>query len=95
MLNNFADLSPEAIELIERLETNIINPLIILLFVAAGVYFTWGLLLYIKNADSEQERKKGASHMLWAVIGFFVMVSVFAIIRIVLNSLGIPVIGPI
>lgn len=66
----------------------IVNPLIILLFVLAMVYFLYGLVQYFISPDNEEIRTSSKSHMLWGVIGMFVMISVFGIMRIVLNTLG-------
>lgn len=66
----------------------IINPLIVLLFALAVVYFLYGLVQYLLNPDSEEIRKSSKSHMLWGIIGMFIMVSVFGIMSLILNTLG-------
>ena len=69
--------------------TLIINPLIGLLFAVGIAYFVWGAAQFILNADNEEARKKGKQHLLWSVIGLFIMVAVFGILRIVLNTFGV------
>lgn len=66
----------------------IINPIIMLLFVLATVYFIYGIVQYLISPDNEELRTSSKSHMLWGIIGMFVMVSVFGIMRIVLTTLG-------
>jgi len=66
----------------------IINPLIFLLFALAVVYFLYGLVNYLLNSDSEEIRKSSKSHMLWGIIGMFIMISVFGIMSLILNTLG-------
>ncbi len=67
----------------------IINPLIILMFSFALVGFLWGVKDYIAGADDQEARSKGAQHMLWGIVGMTIMVSTFAIMRLVLQSFGL------
>jgi len=69
----------------------IINPLIVLLFSLAVVYFIYGLLQYLLSPDNEEIRKTSKSHMLWGIVGMFIMVSVFGIMNLITNTLGVPV----
>ena|ERR1035437_7770071 len=66
----------------------IINPLIILLFTLAVVYFVYGLVRYLLSPDNEEIRKSSKSHMLWGIIGMFIMVSVIGIMSLIINTLG-------
>lgn len=68
----------------------IINPLIIFLFALAMVYFIYGIARYLLSPENEEIRKSSKSHMLWGIIGMFIMVSVFGIMNLILNSLGKP-----
>jgi uncharacterized membrane protein YdjX (TVP38/TMEM64 family) len=68
----------------------ILNPLIVLLFALAIVYFVYGLAQYLLSPDNEEIRKTSKSHMLWGIIGMFIMVSVFGIINLIMNTLGVP-----
>jgi len=67
----------------------IINPLITLLFALAVVYFIYGLARYLLSPDNEEIRKTSKSHMLWGIIGMFIMVSVFGILNLIMNTLGV------
>jgi predicted PurR-regulated permease PerM len=67
----------------------IINPLIILLFALAAVYFIYGIVMYFLSPDNEEVRTKSKTHMLWGVIGMFIMVSVFGILSLIMNTLGV------
>jgi len=74
--------------LIESIDKVIINPIIFLLFACAMVYFLYGLAQYLLSPDNEEVRKTSKSHMLWGIIGLFIMVSVFGVMKIILNTLG-------
>lgn len=76
-------------EFLFRLETYIINPILLLLFSIGLLYFLWGIVVFIWKADSEVERSKGAQHMLWGIIGMFIMIAAYAIINIIGNTFGI------
>lgn len=74
---------------IQKIGTVVINPIIQVLFGAALVIFLWGVWEFIKGADSPDARSKGVQHIFWGVIGMTIMVAVFGIIRILLNTFGI------
>ena len=66
----------------------IINPLIVLLFALAIVYFIYGLAQYLLQSDNEEIKKTSKQHMLWGIIGMFIMIAVFGILNIVLKTVG-------
>ena len=76
--------------LIGRIEVLLLNPLIYLSLAAALILFLYGVFEFISNADSEDGRTKGRNHMIYGLIGMFIMVSVFGIMRLLGNSLGVP-----
>ena len=61
--------------LVQRITDFIVQPLIELLFVAATVVFMWGIFQFIAGGDSEDSRSEGKRHMLWGLIGMFIMVA--------------------
>ena len=67
----------------------IIDPLIILLSAVALLYFLWGLLEMIINADNETGRETGRRHMLYGVIGLAVMVSAYGIMNVICDTLSL------
>ncbi len=52
-----------------------------LLFTFAGLVFVWGTVKFIAAKDSA-EKEEGQQFMLWGVIAFAVMLSIWGIIRI-------------
>ncbi len=75
-------------QLISSINTYIINPFIGLLFVIATVLFLVGLVRYFFSGSSE-DRAIGQRHMIWGLLGMFIMVSVFGIMKIIINTFGI------
>src|SRR3989344_8818698 len=72
----------------------IINPLILLLFALALVFFLYGMFEFIANGDNDEKRTIGKSHMLWGIIGLTIMMGVWFILGVILNTLGITGIKP-
>jgi len=74
--------------LVQSINDTIINPLILFLFALALVFFLYGVLRYLLNPDNEEVRKGSKQHILWGIIGMFIMVSVFGIMNLILNTIG-------
>ena len=54
-----------------------------LLFALAAFYFLFGLLKFIQNQDDENAQEEGKRHMVWGVIGIFLMIAVYGILNII------------
>ena len=55
----------------------------------AVVYFVWGVMQFIKNSDNPEKRGEGYQHMIWGIVGLFIMVSAKGIINIILSTMGL------
>lgn len=75
--------------LVRAVNKFVINPLIILIFAVALAYFLFGVVGFLVKADNEEARTKGKKHMLWGIVGMFIMIAVFAIMQILITSLGV------
>lgn len=61
-----------------------------LLFAIAFLVFVWGVFKYfIWGADSPDERKTGRDLALYGIIGFVVILSVWGLVLLVMNTLGL------
>jgi len=76
-------------DFIKNVDNMIVNPLISLLFALAVVYFLYGVFEFLVNQTSEEKKTSGKSHMLWGIIGITIMLGVWAILSIILNTLGL------
>lgn len=79
-----------------KVDLLIINPLIVLMFGAALAYFLFGVVEFLINQANSGEKGTGKEHMLWGVIGMFIMISVFGILHLIEHTLGVgpnPLIG--
>lgn len=78
-------------ELLARINKEILNPIIYLLFFAATIYFVLGVIKFISNADNDEERSKGKSNIIWGIVGMVIMVSAYAILALVTNSFNVSI----
>ena len=77
--------------LLDNIERVILFPLISLMMGIALLVFLWGVFGYIKNVESDEARAVGKRHMLFGIVGFVIMVSAFALLKLAANTFGIDV----
>jgi NADH:ubiquinone oxidoreductase subunit 2 (subunit N) len=67
---------------------DIINRVLVpLIFALAFVVFLWGVFQYfIAGASDEEKRESGKSLMIYGLIGFFVMVSVWGLVNLLVGT---------
>lgn len=71
------------------------NVLVPLIFAVAFIVFIWGIFNYfIAGGANEEKRKEGRSLIVWGLIGFFVMISVWGLVNILVYSFGLNHRGP-
>ena len=78
-----------AIPLLENIKGQIIDPIITLLFALATLYFLYGVLQMIQNAGNEEARKEGQQHVIWGVVGMFIMLSFYGIMHLICKTIGV------
>lgn len=74
-----------------KIEEAILFPLMTLLMAVAVLVFLWGMYQYVLNSDEQNARETARMHMLAGIIGLVVMVSAYAILKIVANTFGVDV----
>ena len=68
--------------------TNIVNPIILLMFAVAIIMFAWGVIEMMLKGDDSTAREKGRWHMLAGVIGIFIMTSAWGIIWFISDTIA-------
>lgn len=82
-INNITDVGTFIIGIIN-------NVLVPVLMATAFIIFIYGIFAaFILNAGDEEKRKKGKTIMLYGLIGFFVMVSVWGLVHILTGSVSL------
>ncbi len=79
-------LDPTTLSIINAIKSNVIVPVVVLMFALAMLYFLWGVVEYIINLDNATKRLEGQGHMFWGVIGLGIMLSVFGIMNFIFNT---------
>ena len=81
-LNTASDLGSKII--------NIINTVLVpVLFAVAFIVFLYGAFkTFIIGANSEEVKEEGKNLMLWGLIGFFVMVSIWGLVNILTGTVS-------
>jgi len=74
-----------------KVKTEIVNPLITLLALAAFVVFVWGVVEFIRNSADAEKRAVGQKHMIWGIIGLTIIFGAQAIIALLAGMFGITV----
>lgn len=74
---------------IRKVNKEILNPLIALMFAIAAIYFAYGVFEFIKDSEKPDARETGKQHIIWGLIGMAIMGSVFFIMQLILGTLGI------
>ncbi len=72
-----------------KVDQLIVNPLILLLFALALAYFLYGVVEFMFNQANEEKKTSGKSHMLWGIIGITIMMGVWTILGIILNTFNL------
>jgi hypothetical protein len=66
----------------------IVNPAILLLFAVALIIFLWGLVQFLISLNvTGKDTNKGKQHMLWGLIGMFIMVAAYGIFAFLSNTI--------
>lgn len=66
--------------------TDIINKLVILLIGVGLLVFIWGLVKYITAAGDEEQVKEARRFIVFGLIAFFVMMSVWGLVNLIINT---------
>jgi hypothetical protein len=72
-----------------KIVTVIVVPLVTLVFVLAVLIFIWGVAGMIIYRENAEKREEGQRHILWGVVGMFIMIGVYGIIRLIANTVGV------
>jgi len=82
---NLFSLFTFAFELIAKLQS--------LFWVFAIGLFFWGLVKFIYHSSDSAEHENGKQYMVWGIIVFFVLFSIWGIVELLGDSLGIDTIN--
>lgn len=85
----FYNVEMDITGLLGKIASFIINPIIVLGFTVATIYLFYAIIQLITKADSSGDLAKNRDNVKWAIVGLFVMFSVYGILRLVLATFKI------
>jgi hypothetical protein len=83
----FLALAADAFSIITKIN-QILSLVIPVLITLAVVYFIWGIIQYTLSTD-EEKKKKARGMIINGLIGLFIIVAFWGIIRLVTNTFGV------
>src|SRR3989344_3163896 len=75
--------------LLERIVTYVIDPAVKVVFTLGLFMFLWGFVEFLWKLKDGQVSPEGKQHMVWGLVGMLIMVSVYCILALIMNTLGI------
>ncbi len=76
-------------KIISAISTEILNPIIILMFAVALLVFLWGLVQFIRKANEADALETAKRHVMYGLIGMAIMISAFGILKLITGTFGI------
>lgn len=73
---------------LQKVTTEIIDPIITVIALAAFALFVFGMVTFIRNADNEEKRKTGQQHMIWSIVGLALIFGAAAIVNMLKRLIG-------
>lgn len=68
---------------------NLLGSVISVLYTFAFAAFFWGIVLFVFNTDDDKKRQEGKNWMFWSVIALFVMITIWGLVGLLVNTLGV------
>lgn len=70
------------------------GPIVALLWAALTAAFLYGLVTYMYRGGDEKKRKEGIQFMVWSVVAFFVMISIWGLVNLLGATFNLSNIAP-
>jgi hypothetical protein len=75
-------------QVVTTLANTIVNPLLAVVFAGGLLLFVYGIVEFMSgmNAEDHTKQENGKRHMLWGIVGMFVMASTWSILKIIAGT---------
>lgn len=77
------------VDLLDRIVDYVIDPAVKVVFTLGLFFFLWGLVQFLWNLKDGHVDENGKNHMVYGMAGMLIMVSVYGIIALIMNTFGI------
>ena len=94
LLQGGAPKSPDSLSAVACIAIKLFLDFIPFIVIIAAGAFIQGLIKYVGNGDNEEKRTEGRKMMIYGIVGFFFLVSIWEILRLFTMSFGIPLAIP-
>ncbi|MFZ2555527.1 MAG: hypothetical protein WAZ27_00450 [Minisyncoccia bacterium] len=78
-------------QLLQRIITYIVDPAIRVVFTLGLFLFLWGIIEYLWEVKDGKADGNGRTHMVYGLVGMLIMVSVYGIIALIVNTFGLDI----
>jgi TRAP-type C4-dicarboxylate transport system permease small subunit len=78
------------IALAQTIQRTVYRPMVTAILAYALLLFIWGVYRYIASAGDEKASAEGSKLMSYGILVLFVMVSVWGLVSIMMNAIGVP-----
>jgi hypothetical protein len=78
----------KASELLFNLYHVVFNPLVVLMVVISLIVFVWGVIEWIAGAANEEKVAIGKRHVVYGIVGLFIIAGVWAILNTICRFIG-------
>jgi hypothetical protein len=72
-----------------KIMSAIVVPIVLFVFGLTIILFIWGVAGMIIYRENPEKREESQRHILWGVIGIFIMVGAYGIIRLIAGTIGV------
>ncbi len=79
--------NPFISDLLQKISNHIISPIIAIAFSLAFLVFVYGVFGMISSQGDTEKRENGKKSIMWGVIGMVIMLSVFGIMNLIVNTI--------
>ncbi|HVU06374.1 MAG TPA: pilin [Candidatus Paceibacterota bacterium] len=72
-----------------RFVQSLLNTILPLIIAAAVVWFVWSMFQLFLAGDAEEKKEKAKTNIIYGVVAIFVMVSIWGLVNILVNTFGL------
>ncbi len=83
-----AALAQTAETVLTRTDT-ILQQVIPILLLVGTIVFLWGVITYLTAGPDEEKQKYGRYLIVYGLVGLFIMVAIWGIVRVLSNTFGV------
>jgi hypothetical protein len=81
------DAASAGATVLERIKSFVIDPILAVIFTLGLFLFFVGIVEYLWEIKDGKTDGDGRNHMVWGLVGMLIMVSVYGIINMIVNTL--------